>query len=378
MTGLRLGLSGLDQGEVKSAEISSRYKTVSRTESDFHLYLDGRFSTRHRARPIQSLNIGTQQEQVTFEIIPLSEIMPPGALALLWRLARPESLALSVGPMLATFFFCLAHRLEIHRGIALSSFVGVIFFHIALNLFNDYSDHMNGHDRLRVERGSRMIQQGWIRAVDVKRMGWAFLALAALCGLPAIILHFAPIAVVTVFALLTALEFAFQRLRLKYRGWAELVAFALAGPCLTLGYAWAISNQTLWLEAAVLGCIFGSITLMYFHSANFENIMVDSQAGRRTWATRSGFDASQLFFYFTVFLALSGTFVYGAAFERDSRWLLAFVVQAAFCWPLIRRVRRLASPLSSNLHGLRHQAIRLNWLTAACFIALFLWTSTDG
>ena len=40
-----------------------------------------------------------------------------------------------------------------------------------------------------------------------------------------------------------ALEFAFQKLRMKAHGWSEIFAFLLAGPLLTSAFAWAISKD---------------------------------------------------------------------------------------------------------------------------------------
>jgi 1,4-dihydroxy-2-naphthoate octaprenyltransferase len=241
-----------------------------------------------------------------------------------------------------------------------------------VNLLNDYGDHMKGQDRLRLRGGSRAIQNGWIRAIRVKQTGWAMILLAALCGLPAVILHFAPIMIIAALALLVALEFSFQRLRLKYRGWTEIMAFLMTGPLLSCGFAWAMTGDVTFPEA-VLGCIFGSTALMYFHSANFENIMADSQAGVHTWATRTGFDSSKRFFYFTAFLviAFSGAFVFVC--EQDSRLLPLIVAQIFFLIPVSLRVKSLNSPLASGLTKLRLEAVKLCWLSLVVLVGGYLW-----
>lgn len=351
---------------------SSRFLTVSRRDPEFSSYLDGSFSKTQRAIPVRSLNVDSLKEEVTFEIKPLNSLERPSVLEVAGELARLPALALSVGPMMVTLGSCIARDMDVLKGVAFTSFVGVVFFHVAMNLFNDYGDHIKGEDRLRTRSSGGAIQKGWVRAIDVKRGAWALLGLAALFGLPAVLWHFAPVAIVAGLALLAGLEFGFQRFRLKYRGWAEILAFLLTGPLLTTGYAWAITGHVHSGEV-VLGCIFGSITLMYFHSKNFENIMTDSQAGVRTWATRAGFDASKGFFYFTVGLVLAFTSIYVLVFEKDAKLLPALLAQVFFLLPVSFRVRKLASPLSSGLSGLRSEALRLIWITVVALIGGYFW-----
>jgi 1,4-dihydroxy-2-naphthoate octaprenyltransferase len=354
---------------------TGRWKTLSRRDPEFLSHLDGSFSATHLALPVSSLNVGTAREEVTFEIRVRSEIISPNSLKVAWQMIRPSSLVFSLGPMVATFFFCLAHGFiltEVTKVIAISSFVGVLFFHIAVNLLNDYGDHMKGQDRLRLRGGTRAIQNGWIRAIRVKHVGWVMIGVAALCGLPAILLHFAPVIIIAALALLVALEFAFQRLRLKYRGWTEVMAFLMTGPLLSCGFAWAMTGEVS-ISETVLGCIFGSTALMYFHSANFENIMADSQAGVQTWATRTGFDLSKRFFYFTAFLVVtfSGAFVF--FIEQDSRLLPLLIAQIFFLVPVSLRVRSLNSPLASGLVKLRLEAVKLCWLSLVALVGGYLW-----
>ena len=372
--------TGADFTAAESAAVArteasaSRWKTLSRQDPEFLSYLDGSFSLTHVAMPVRSLNVGSPREEVTFEIVASESLEKPSVFKVAALLLRPATLALSLGPMLATLFFCLAQGWTVNPAIVASSLVGVLLFHAAVNLFNDYGDHMRGQDRIRAlaAGATRAIQKGWVRAVSVKRAAWTLTVLAAACGLPAIVLHFAPVAIVAGLALLWALELAFQRLRLKYHGWAEIMAFALTGPLLTSGFAWAASSQVSF-GAAALGCVFGSITLMYFHSSNFENIMADAQAGVRTWATRSGFDASQRFFYFTAALVFLCSLVFVAGFQRDTRLVPLVLAQAMFLVPVMLRVRGLASPLSSGLVGLRNEAVTLCWITSVAMIGGFAW-----
>jgi 1,4-dihydroxy-2-naphthoate octaprenyltransferase len=174
---------------------------------------------------------------------------------------------------------------------------------------------------------------------------------------------------------LAGLEFAFQRFRLNAKGWSEFLAFLLTGPLLAVGFSWAIIGSAGWAEAA-MGSIFGAIALMYFHSANFENIMPDDQSGVRTWATKAGFDASKKFFTFTAVLTISATTAYIVLFARDFKLVAVLLAQLLFLIPVNQRVSRLSSPLSSDLVGLRMEAVRLCWLTVIAMAGGFFWIYT--
>lgn len=358
--------------------ISRILKTLSSRDAEFLKYLDGSFSHTHLALPLQSLNVGSGAEEVTFEIVPVESVHRPGFVRVVSVLIRPQSLILSVGPMLAVLVSLIASGSKLGReqwAIALSSFVGVVLFQIAMNLFNDYGDHIKGRDRMREKGGSRAIQNGWVRATAVRKMAWTLIALAAACGMPAVVLHAAPVMIFAGLAFLFALEIAFQKLRLKVRGWTEVLAFALTGPLLTMGYSWTLAGST-DLSDAVLGGIFGAITLMYLHAVNFENIMTDSQAGVRTWATRAGFDSSKIFFAFTCALTIFFSLVFVLVIEKNLRLMPLVLTQAFFLLPTLMRVRALASPLSSGLVGLRVEALKLALLSTVALVGGFFWILT--
>ena len=345
-------------------------KTLAKNNDEFQAYLDGSFSRTQMALPIRSMNVGTQSEEITFEILDDSNVSKPSKLRIAQALIRPSSLIFSAGPMLAILARATWRSRDINWLLALSCFIGVTAFQIATNLFNDYGDHMKGQDRIRPKGGSRAIQSGWIRARTVKQTALGVTGFAILCGITAVLRS--PALIAAGLALLFTLEFAFQRLRLKARGWAEGLAFLLTGPLLTTGYAWATTGQVEVGDIS-LGCVFGFIALLYFHSANFENIMIDSQAGARTWATRAGFDASKTFYYVVALACALSTAVQTLAFDLRAVIAGTFAYQVVHLGFSVVRVRRIASPLSSELIGLRTTAIIMAWTTTAFLLVGYLY-----
>ena len=66
----------------------SHFVTLKKTDADFSKYIWGTFSNTHRAVPMESLNTGTIQESVTFEIKSLQEINQPTDLVIFGRLIK--------------------------------------------------------------------------------------------------------------------------------------------------------------------------------------------------------------------------------------------------------------------------------------------------
>lgn len=350
--------------------VPKKFKTLSQKDADFTAYLDGSFSNAEVAVPLRSLNVGTQSEEVTFAIVKNEDVETPSFVTVVRALVRPSTLIFSIGPMAVVLARAISMNQYFNMFVAVPCFLGILLFQIAVNLFNDYGDHMKGQDRVRPKGGSRAIQNGWVRAKKVRHAAWGLTGLAALFGIPAIVSS--PALLLALLALVVALEFAFQRLRLKRRGFAEVLAFGLTGPLLTVGFSWAVLGFATRAEVA-LGCIFGSIALLYFHSANFENIMVDSQAGARTWATRAGFEASKTFYLFVSALCVLFTAVGVIAIERNIKLAPVLFVQLLVLFYVSQRVKRLASPLSSELVGLRVEAVRLSWLTSVALVGSYFW-----
>jgi 1,4-dihydroxy-2-naphthoate octaprenyltransferase len=355
-----------------------RWKTLSRQDPDFLPYLDGTFSRTHRALPTRSLNVATSREEVTFEIVPVSEIERPSTLAVAWRALRPSSLVLSLGPLLITWLYAWSRGFAFDFRLALSAVFGVLFFHIGMNLLDDYFDHRRGRDRVNPRAGSRAIQNGWVRARTMRDVGLLAIVVAILCGLPLVLQSPRFLLIIALTTLSLGLGFSSENVRLKYRGCGEIATFLLAGPLLTAGFSWATSGRMSW-EFAVLGCAFGFTAVIYYHLKNIENIMVDSQANVRTLATRLGFDAAKKLVWF--FAALSGLsiLIFDWAAGQTGIFVAAFATHALVLIPVARRLVAAPSPLSSELREIRRRGLIVHWMTTgalAMCIAVYVYFSS--
>jgi 1,4-dihydroxy-2-naphthoate polyprenyltransferase len=354
-----------------------RFITLSRQHPDFLKYLDGTFSENYVALPKRSLNVATSREEVTFEIVPASEVKGPSFAKVLLTMARPYSAALSIGPaVVAIIFASTVYILE--SRLVFICLLAIACFHIGMNFLDDYFDHRRGIDRLNPRSGSQAIQNGWVRARTMYHGGLGLLGVAVLLGLPIILQRPALLLTAAVFALLIAWGFSSQTARLKYRGLGEITTFLLSGPLLTAGLVWALVGEYRW-QSLILGCAFGFTTVLYYHLKNLENIMVDSQAEARTLATRLGFDKSKkLVLVLAAFSSLSILF-FDWAVNADGYFIAVLIVHAAALWPIVKRLRNAPSPLSSELSQIRKAGLRAHLITTVAFsIAIYLYPFLFG
>lgn len=174
-------------------------------------------------------------------------------------------------------------------GLALACFLPVACLHVAMNLFNDYYDHLKGVDRIGAVKS---IQMGFVRAIDLFYWGWAVLALGLVLGLSVLAVASQPIYLIVLLAGFGIMEFSSNRLGLKYLGYGEATLFLLTGPLLVIGYIWTI-NGNVEIRDLVLGSVLGLLTVALTHLNNLREILSASQASVGNLATRHGFDRAK-------------------------------------------------------------------------------------
>lgn len=340
--------------------------TLSKSSPEFESYLLGTFSKDKRALPVRTLNANSSQETVTFEIRPVSEIERPPLPVLLLYLLKVRAFILVLFPMYLILVKNTADK-TIHDAIVvvLSTF-GILFTYIAVNLRNDFTDHMKGLDRINPKAGSRVIQRGWMTAAQVKSWANVFVTLALLAA-ALVIIAFPVVVGVVILTLLVGIWAQFlKKGSFKYQRGGEIFVFLLLGPLLTTGYHISIAGS--WdLESLFLGVIWGWLVVFLQHIKNFEFIMINSQAGFHNTVTWLGFDKARLMLKWW-WLGFLGMFIlYHLRYAGDFwTWFLGSVI--AFCaFPFFIAINHLQSPVGSDLVRVRRRGYNL------VLVTIFLW-----
>jgi 1,4-dihydroxy-2-naphthoate octaprenyltransferase len=340
--------------------------TLSKSSPQFEAYLLGTFSKDKRALPIRTLNANSLQETVTFEIKSLSEIKKPSLPILLLYLLKVRAFILVLFPMYLVLVKNTADGAIRDPLVVLFSTLGILSAYIAVNLRNDYTDHMKGLDRINPQAGSRVIQKGWMTASQVK--SWAsFFVVLALMFAAAVIFAFPAVVGVVILTFLVGVWAQFlKKGSFKYQKGGEFFVFLLLGPLLTTGYHISIAGA--WdLESLFLGVIWGWLVVFLQHIKNFEFIMINSQARFHNTVTWLGFDKSKtlLKVWWLSFLTM---FIFYHLRYAGNFWTWFLGATLAFsAFPFFISINQLQSPVGSDLVRVRRRGYNLVLLT------IFLW-----
>lgn len=344
----------------------SEVVTLSKSSPEFESYLLGTFSRAQRALPLRTLNANSLQETVTFEIKALSEIKRPFLPVILLYLLKVRAFILVLFPMYVILVKNTADKTIRDPGVVLLSTLGILFAYIAVNLRNDFTDHMKGIDRINPKAGSRVIQRGWMTAAQVKTWSNVFVLLAMLFAAVVIFAFPGVVGVVLLTFLVGVWAQFLKKGSFKYQKGGEVFVFLLLGPLLSTGYHISIAGS--WdMESLMLGIMWGWLVVFLQHIKNFEFIMINSQAGFHNTITWLGFDKSKkmLKVWWMMFLALFVS--YHIRYAGDFwTWFLCAVL--AFCaFPFFISINNLESPVGSDLIRVRRRGYNL------VLVTIFLW-----
>ena len=346
--------------------------TLSKKDSRFSSYIDGTFSKIQRALPLESLNVSTDSEQVTFRVIAVKDIAKS-----FWGFRWLQILKIRnfvlIGFPVVLILLKNAVNHEIRDPLtAVLSTLGAFFLMTALNLRNDYIDHISGLDRVHPQSGSRAIQNGWVTARAVLNWSWVYLALGFVFGLRALILYKEVLILLAVFAGLGILGITSYKMGFKYRRWSEWTVFWLLGPFLTLGIQLS-TGAGHSLESLLLGFITGWIAVFYIHLKNFEQLLVNDQAKFQNTMTWLKFEKGKWFLaaWWLLFFAIQTGFHH---FYSGLGWRLIFAVATALMTiPFIFRLQVLKSPVGSGSRELYDQGRKMIYAVMGLWLLQQIW-----
>jgi 1,4-dihydroxy-2-naphthoate octaprenyltransferase len=352
--------------------VNDEFITVSRRDPKFQDYLSGNFSKTQRALSIQSLNVNTESEQVTFQLVPVRQIQRPGFFSRWAQILKLHNFYLVAFPIFAVLMKSMADETLFDLPTALCSSLACLFLMAAVNLRNDFLDYSSGLDRVHPHSGSRAIQLGWITAARVERLSNFCLGFGLLLGLPAIFFNHQELYLVGALALLAAIGFTSYKMGLKYRRWSELTVFLLLGPLLTTGIQLS-TGAGLDAESVMIGIVTGWYAVFYLHLKNFEQLMVNEQAEFKNTMTSLGFEKGKwlLFGWWVILLALLGvSHFYFSAVLWSLVMMFAAVISVVIFYS---HVKALRSPVGSGMTSMIEVARKMGLAIMGLWALEFFW-----
>ncbi len=350
----------------------SELVTLSKNSAEFESYLLGTFAMDKRALPVQTLNVNSASETVTFRVVDLKNISRPSMLEVLAKTFKVRSFLLILVPLFLILTKNIVDRTIVDVTTTVLATVGVFLAFAAVNLRNDYMDHMKGIDRVFETSGSRAIQNGWVTAAQVKTYSTVLLALSVLCALP-LIFAFPILAGVIAGGLAIGLWAQFNKKNsFKYRIGGELSLFVMLGPLLTTGYQLAMGARP-DAESFWIGCLWGWAVLFIVHLRNFSNILPSLQAGFSNTVNWLGFDKARrmLAAWWGLFVVFN--FMYHYVFAGFYWGVYTTFVLALFSAHFTYKLKTLSSPIGSELRSVFQSGYYLILLTIGLWVFECLW-----
>lgn len=337
---------------------SSQLRTLEKGSADFQAYLLGTFSQTERALPVQSLNVNSQSESVTFRIVPTTQITRPPRIIFWVQFFKIKNFLLVLFPLFLITVKNLSNNTLIDPLAGLISAVGIFFAFVSLSLRNDYLDHVRGIDRVLTNRGSRAIQNGWATAASVRRKAIVFLVLALLLAVPVLVTF--PAVFMPLIVGLAAGAWAYQL-------GGEFSLFLLLGPVLTVGYQLSMGMH-FDLESLLLGGLWGWLVLYLTHLKNLASIIASSQARFKNTVNRLGFDKARrlIAVWWILFVVFYGA--YHLFYSSLILGLYGTVLLTFITFRLVFKLKKLSTPAGSEMKVVYDSGRRLFQ------IAVIMWT----
>lgn len=269
--------------------------TISKGDPGFDKYLLGSYSDQTRALPVSSMNVNSNLETITFKLVSKSEIKRP--LFYFLGLIKPRLMLLLLIPIFTIFTLAHSRGLVIDPLLPIFSAISILLAGVAVSLMNDFSDHMNGIDRLLPKELYRPIQKGWVSAWNVKVLSYFFIGLSFLFVVPIFFIY----PFLLIYFLGTLILGVYAQFRndqsFKHQRFGEVVLFILLGPVLSMGFMSSISGLVIDVQSIWFGLFWGVFSLHLIHVQNFETLLVNSQAGVVNTTTVLGFDRSKMLLF---------------------------------------------------------------------------------
>lgn len=351
------------------------FKTCKRSDSEFENYLWGtgiHQTNKTIPLPVKTLNLGGDDETVTFQIFTQHEIRQPDRLTLISSLIKLHSYILVLMPL----FFVLAKNYVDDRArdplsVTIAALAS-LFLYAGLNIRNDVIDHVYGYDRVNILKSNKPIARGWITAIQASRISWVLILMAGLIAIPALIFERELILVLCVVVGLFLLGQFVKQNSYKHNRFGEVILFILVGAGLASGYQVAL-GAGIDSEILAFGILWGFGVLFLIHVNNFSHILTSYQAGILNTMTRMGFDKAQKFLVVWWFLFCMLWFIFHYHYASFIWTVFGTLLLLIWSVPLFKKILKIRSPLGSDLDSIRKEAYRTFLMMVLILFAENFW-----
>lgn len=217
-----------------------------------------------------------------------------------WILAfRPKTLTAAAIPIIATCGLVRAQSENVNWNLVIFALISSFAIQIATNLINDAVDFKKGADHDGRLGPQRMTQAGLASAKQVMTIGFVFLAVAILAGVPLVIQGGWPIVAIGLVSCVMAYAYTAGPFPLAYKGLGDLFVIIFFGLIAVCGMFYILTGR-LDLDSIVLGLQIGFLNTILIAINNLRDIESDRKVGKKTLAVRLGVQLSKVWIIFLI------------------------------------------------------------------------------
>ena len=230
--------------------------------------------------------------------------------------ARLRTLPLSISGVVIGSFLALSKHAFNWKIAALALFT-TLFLQILSNLANDYGDSKNGKDTKERQGPSRMVQNGTISFVEMKRMIFIFSFLSLVTGIALLKIaqiNFTSVSFIVllslgILAIIAALTYTIGKNPYGYSGWGDVSVFLFFGLFAVAGsfylYTGAI-NFSMFFPAISIGAF--SVGVLNIN--NLRDYSDDIRTGKITMVVKLGISKAKVYHICLLSLAIVFSLLY--------------------------------------------------------------------
>jgi 1,4-dihydroxy-2-naphthoate octaprenyltransferase len=228
--------------------------------------------------------------------------------------------------------------------------VGIILFHAAANVINDYYDTLYEVDRPdspTVKYRPQPIISGMLTPRQVLWEAIALFAAAAVIGTAIASMRSWHVLWIGAIGMLTGVFYTAGPVKFKYRALGEFAVFMMWGPLMVEG-AYAVQLQALSLKALYVSIPFGMLVALVLFANNMRDIAYDSRQHIKTLSIVMGIKKSYLLFaglILAAYLYVLGMIVLGVL----SPWGLIIFLSLPKAWSLLKTFRKKIPDMADAL-----------------------------
>lgn len=176
--------------------------------------------------------------------------------------------------------------------------IGIVIFHAAANVINDYFDTKYRIDQPDSPTAKYRQQPIISGLLSMRELYWEFVVLFGITSVIGVITaYFRTYHVLWIglIGLLTSIFYTAGPVKFKYRALGELAVFMMWGPLMIEG-AYAVQRHALSMKALYISIPFGTLVALVLFANNMRDIAYDSRRNVKTLSIMLGSEKSYILF----------------------------------------------------------------------------------